>query len=97
MSLLGGVDQQKEECERTRRYRALRDGQRIDFAQQIVERRSSGLPVTASARCRAQPLDDLEGFLSFQSLDDASERAGQPADILVEGEILLSRGHSHWR
>jgi hypothetical protein len=97
MSLLGGVDQEKEEGERTRCDRALLDSKSIDFTQQIVERRNSGLAVTPSARCGAQPFDDLEGFLSFQSLDDAPERAGQPADILVEGEILLSRGHRHSR
>ena len=53
--------------------------------------------MTAGARCGSQALDDLERFLSFQPLDDASQRAGQPPDILVEGEILLSRRHAHSR
>ena len=37
MSLLGGIDQEKEQRERTRGDRALLDGQIIDFAQQVVE------------------------------------------------------------
>jgi hypothetical protein len=71
------------------------DAERIDFAKQIVKRRSAGLAVTPRARCRAKALDYLERFLSFQALNDAPERAGQPADILVEGKILSSRGHRH--
>jgi hypothetical protein len=37
MSLLGGVDQQKEECERARRHRTLLDRQAVDSAQKILE------------------------------------------------------------
>jgi len=51
--------------------------------------------VTPGARCGAKALDDLKRFPSFQALNDAPERAGQPADILVEGKVLFSRGHRH--
>src|SRR5687767_6341960 len=97
MSLLGGVDQQKEERERARGDGALLDGESVDFAQKIVESGSSRLTVTARARREAKTLDDLERFLSFQSLDDASERSGQPADVVVERQVLLSRGDGHSR
>jgi hypothetical protein len=39
--------------------------------------------VTTGARRGSQALDDLEGFLSLQFLDDAPQRAGQPPDIVV--------------
>src|ERR1700694_3793701 len=93
--LLGGVDEQKEERERARGDRALLHAQSVDFAKQVVERRSAGLTVTPSARRRPKALDDLEGFHSFQSLDDAAEGAGQPANVVVEREILLAGGHGH--
>ena len=95
MSLLGGVDQQKEERERARGDRTLLHGESVHLAQQIVERRRAGLTVPARARCGPKTLDDIERLLSFESLDDASERAGQPADVVVEREILLAGGHRH--
>jgi hypothetical protein len=95
VGLLGGIDQEKEERECARDNGTVLDAQRIDFTKQIVKRGSVGLAVTPGARCRAKALDDLERFLSFQALNDAPERAGQPADILVEGKVLSSRGHRH--
>jgi hypothetical protein len=40
--------------------------------------------VSARAGCGPKALDDIERFFSFESLDHASERAGQPADVVVE-------------
>jgi hypothetical protein len=97
VGLLGGVDQQKEQCERAGGDRALLDCERVDFAQQIVEARRSQLAVPPRARRGAKALDNLERFLSFQSLDDASERSRQPADVVVERKVLLSRGDGHSR
>jgi hypothetical protein len=97
MGLLGGIDQQKEESESASGDRALLGRQRIDFKQQVVERWSAGLSVTAGTRCGAQALDYLKGFFPFQSLNHSSEGAGEPTDIVVEGQVLLSRGHGHSR
>jgi hypothetical protein len=97
MGLLGGVDQEKEERERPRCDHAMFRGQRVDFAQQIVERRSSGLTMPPGPRCRAETLHDLERFLSLEPLDDASERASQPTDIVVERKVLPSCRHGHRR
>jgi hypothetical protein len=95
VGLFGGVDEQKEERERARNDGALRYTERVDLTQQIVERRSSPLAVTASPRSGAKALDDLERLLSLESLNDASQRAGQPANIFVERNVFSSRGHRH--
>jgi len=93
MSLLGGVDQQKEECERARRHRALLDRQTVDPLEKLFEGRSIALAVTPRAGRDAKLLDDLERFLSLEPLDHPAECGGEPADILVEREVL---GASLW-
>jgi hypothetical protein len=60
MSLLGGVDQQKEERERARRHRALLDRQAVDPAEQLFEGRSIALVVTPRAGRDTELLDNLE-------------------------------------
>jgi hypothetical protein len=47
--LLGGVDQQEEECESARGDRALLNRQTVDLAQQLIEGRSISLPMTPGA------------------------------------------------
>ena len=97
MSLLGGVDQQKEQCERARGDRALLDRERVDFAQQIVEAGRSRLAVPRARGTRSEGARLSRTLPSFQSLDDASERSRQPADVVVERNVLLSRGDGHSR
>ena len=48
------------------------------------------MAVTPPASCDTKLLDDLECFLSLESLDHPAECTGQPAYILVEREILGS-------
>ena len=94
--LLGGVNQQEEQSESARRHRTLFDGEAIDLPEQFVEGRSVGLAV-ATRTCRdAQSLDDPEGVVPLQSLDDASQRCGEPADVVVERKIFFSRRGRGW-
>ena len=90
MGLLGCVDQQKEECERTRGHGALHHAQAVDSAEDVLERRRIALAVTPAAGCDTELLDNLERFLSLESLDHSAECAGEPTDILVERKVLGS-------
>jgi len=60
MGLLGCVDQQEEECERTRGHGALLYAQAVDSAEDVLERGSIPLAVTPAACCDTELLDDLE-------------------------------------
>jgi hypothetical protein len=93
MSLLGGVDQQKEERERPRRHRALLYRKTVDPAHKLLDGRSIGVVVTPRARRDTKLLDDLECFPSLEPLDHPAECGGEPADIFVEREVF---GASLW-
>jgi len=60
MSLLGGVDQQKEECERASSHGALLDGEAVDPAEKLFEGRSIAITMTSRTGRDAELLDDLE-------------------------------------
>jgi hypothetical protein len=60
MSLLGGVDQQKEECERPRGHGALLDREAVDPAKKLLERCSIAVMMTPRAGGDAELLDYLE-------------------------------------
>jgi hypothetical protein len=60
MSLLGGVDQQKEECERARGHGALLDSEAVDPAKKLFERCSIALTMAPRAGRDAELFDDLE-------------------------------------
>jgi hypothetical protein len=94
--LFGGVDQQEKEGEGTGRHSTVRDGESVDLPQQVVESRSVGIPVPAGARSNAQPLDDRERLVTLEAPDYATERTGQPPNVVVEGEILFSWGSRRW-
>jgi len=53
--------------------------------------------VPTGARRDAQPLDDSERLVTLEAPDYATERTGQPPNVVVEGEIFFSwrsrRGH----
>ena len=93
MSLLGGVDQQKEKRERAGGHGALLDRQAVDPAQKRFQGRGIALVMTPRPGCDAELFDDLEGLLSLEPQDHPSERGSEPADILVEREVL---GTSLW-
>jgi len=88
VGLLRGVDQEKEEGERSRRHRALFDSEGAYLAEEILEGRGVTITVASSARGNAQLLDDFERLLPFETLDYATEGTGEPADVLVEWKIL---------
>jgi len=52
--------------------------------------------VPAGARRDAQPLDDRERLVTLEAPDYATERTGQPPNVVVEGEILFSWGSRRW-
>jgi hypothetical protein len=89
MCLLRGVDEKKEESERSRSYRALVDGQTLYIVQQLLESRSASLAVSPRPGREAEPFDDLERLASLKALDNATESGSEPAYIFVEGEIFF--------
>jgi len=74
----------------------VRDGESVDLPQQVVQSRSVGIAVPAGARRDAQPLDDRECLITLEAPDYATERTGQPPNVVVEGEILFSWGSRRW-
>jgi hypothetical protein len=88
MGLLGRVDQQEEESECSRCHGGLLDVQPVNECEQLVERRRVGFSMTAGTRRNSELFDDLEGLLSFEPLDYATECGRQPADIFVKREIF---------
>jgi hypothetical protein len=60
MSLLGGVDQQKEECERARCHGALLDREAVDLAKKLLEGCSIAVTMTPRAGGDAELFDYLE-------------------------------------
>jgi hypothetical protein len=88
--LLGGVDEQEEERERARRDRRELEGERFDLGEELVERGRVGVAVASRAAGAAQRLDRLERQLTLEAADDAAERAGEPSDVLVEGDVLAA-------
>jgi hypothetical protein len=81
--LFSGVDQKKEEREGTGCHRALLYGEGVDLAEEVLEGRRVTVAMASSARGNAQLLDDLEGILAFEALDNAPECTGKPANILM--------------
>jgi hypothetical protein len=91
MGLLRSVDQEKEEREGSRGHRALFDGESVYLAEEILERHGVTIAMASSTRGNAQLFDDLERLLSLETLDYAPQRTGQPADVLVEWDVLRPR------
>ena len=91
MHLLGGVDEQEEERERARG-----DGAELERQTLRPASRSSSsdgarrIAVAASAAGLSQALDRVERLLALEPADDAPERGGEPADVLVEGDVLAA-------
>jgi hypothetical protein len=91
VGLFGGVDQEEEEREGSRCHRALFDGESVYLAEKILEGHGITIAVASSARRNAQLLDDLERLLPLETLDYAPQRASEPADVLVERDVLRPR------
>jgi hypothetical protein len=88
VGLFGGVDQEKKERECTGRHRALLYGESVYLAEKVLEGRRVTVAVASSARGNAQLLDNLERLLAFETLDNAPECTGKPANVLMEREVL---------
>jgi hypothetical protein len=90
--LLRRVDEQEEEGERARRQRRQGERQRLHARQQRVERRRRRVPAAARPRGAADRLHRLERLLPLQPADDAPERGGEAAHVLVQRLVLGARG-----
>jgi hypothetical protein len=84
MRLLRRIDEKEEKRECARGHCALLYRKAVDSPKQILERGRAFFAVPARPGCDAQLLDDLEGLLTFQSLDDATQGCGEPANIFVK-------------
>jgi hypothetical protein len=81
--LLGGVDEEEEQREGPRDGCSLLDGEAVDAFEQCSKPDctcGSAPPITA---CRAETLDGLENRFAFEAADHTSERASEPAHIVV--------------
>src|SRR5690242_3064056 len=56
--------------------------------EQLLERRCGRVAMAACPAGAAQRLDRVERLLPLEPQDDAAERGGEPADVLVEGNVL---------
>jgi hypothetical protein len=74
--LLRCVDEQEEKRERARSHGTLFYRQTLDFLQEIFERWRAFLCVSPGSCRNAKLLDDLEGFLPLESLNDTTESGG---------------------
>jgi hypothetical protein len=92
--LLGSVDQEEEEGEGARRDGAEREGESLYLLEQLVEGRGIGVAVPAGAAGAAQAFDGIEGLLPFEAADHPAERRGEPADVLMEGNVLAPDGRA---
>jgi hypothetical protein len=97
MHLLGRVDEQEEESKGARGNRAELERQSLDLLQQLVERGSGRVAVASCAAGAAEGLDRVERLLPLEPEDDAAERGGEPADVLVEGNVLTPDGGTRKR
>jgi hypothetical protein len=90
MRLLRGVDQEEKESESARRHRAIRNAQPVNQLEEVIEGRRVGVAVAPAARRNAQSLDDREGLVTLEAPDDPPERAGEPANVVVEWEVFFT-------
>jgi len=95
--LLGGVDEQEEEGEGARGDRAQLEREPFYLAQKFVERWGSRVAMAPRAAGAAEGLDRVERLLPLEPEDDAAERGGEPADVLVEGNVLTPDGGTRKR
>jgi len=95
--LLGRVDEQEEEGEGARGDRAQLEGEPLYLVQQVVERWSGRVAMATRAAGAAERLDRVERLLPLEPEDDAAERGGEPADVLVEGNVLTPDGGTRKR
>jgi len=97
MDLLGRVDEQEEEGEGARGDRTQLEGEPFYLAQKFVERWGSRVAMAPRAAGAAEGLDRVERLLPLEPEDDAAERGGEPADVLVEGNVLTPDGGTRKR
>jgi hypothetical protein len=68
----------------------LADRQPIDLTQYLIEAWSVRVAMPAPTGGDPQPLDDGKRLVPLQTPDNASKRAREPADVIVEWEIFWS-------
>jgi hypothetical protein len=94
MHLLGGVDEQEEERKGAGRDRGTLERQGVDAGDELVERGRSRLVVPPSAARLPERFDRVEGGVSLDLADDATQRRREPPDVVVERTVL---GANVWR
>ena len=88
MHLLGGIDQEEEQRERSSSDARQVRGELRCVLDQLIETWSSRLTVPSRAAARSQAVDNRESLITFQSLDDPSESAAEIPDVLVKRKIF---------
>jgi hypothetical protein len=90
MHLLGGVDEEKEEREGACGDRAQLERKGFDLREELIERGCGRIAVASGAAGAAEGLDRLERLLTLEAADDAAERGSEPADVVVERDVLAT-------
>jgi hypothetical protein len=92
VQLLGGVDEQEEQCERACRDGAKLEGEGRDVVEQLVERRRARIGMAPGPTGAAKLLYRIECLVPLEPADDAAECRGKAADVVVEGDVFLAGG-----
>jgi hypothetical protein len=96
MNLLGRVDEEEEQGERAGCGGSSLEWQLLYTLEQLLEVRCPRLAMSPGAACPAEVLDCLELLLPFQSLDRATQRSREPADVFVKRKIFRT-DFERWR
>jgi hypothetical protein len=80
VQLLGGVDEQEEQCERACRDGAKLEGEGRDVVEQLVERRRARIGMAPGPTGAAKLLYRIECLVPLEPADDAAECRGKAAD-----------------
>jgi len=90
MHLLGGVDQEEEQGERSSSDARQVRGELRRVLDQLIESWRAGRSVPSRAAARSQAVDNRESFITFQSLNDSAKSAAEIPDILVKRKIFAA-------
>jgi putative restriction endonuclease len=88
MHLLGCIDQQEEEGECARGDGDVLDGERFYLGEQLVEGWRFGGAMSSRSACASEGLYRIECGLALEAAYDSAEGRGEPAHVVVQGDVL---------
>ncbi len=92
MHLLCGIDEQEEQGESASRNGAVRQRERLDSLEQLLEGRRFGVSAATGARVAPQRFHMLKGLLTLETPDHTPERRRETTHVIVEGKVFGTGG-----